>query len=166
LLVFDGLFPSTREVYLRERQRLSALAIVLRDRLRTRLREELAGTYSPMVMSRMVALPEEHYRVLIGFDAAPERMRALNKELMRALDSLRTHGVSAAEAARAARIQRRQLETLLQDDDYWLAAIGEYTRLGIPLDEIPTPYGGHEATPAELKEAAKQYLPSDVYIHL
>jgi predicted Zn-dependent peptidase len=103
--------------------------------------------------------------VLIAFDAAPERMHQLNKELMNILDSVRTHGVTAAEATRAATVQRRQLETRLQDNAYWIGAIGQYGRLGIPLDEIPTPYREGVVTPAELQEAAKHYLPNDVYIH-
>jgi zinc protease len=131
-----------------------------------RLREELAGTYSPFIRSSTYALPDEHYRVLIAFDAAPERMRALNKELLGILDSLRTNGVTAAEATRVATVERRQLETRLQSNEYWMDAIGQYHRLGIPLDRILTPYPEREVTPAELQTAAKEYLPNDVYMHL
>src|SRR5690606_31213183 len=42
MMVFDGAFPSAPDEYLRERQRLGALTTVLQDRLRVRLREELA----------------------------------------------------------------------------------------------------------------------------
>ncbi len=165
-LVFDGPFPSAPTDYLRERERMSALTSVLQDRLRVRLREELAATYSPFVTSETLALPDEHYRVLIAFDAAPERMHALNRELMRIVGSLRTNGVTAAEATRAATVQRRQLETRLQSNAYWMGMIGQYHRLGIPLDEIPAPYPEQEVTPAELQAAAKRYLPDDVYLHL
>jgi zinc protease len=165
LLVFDGSFPSAADAYLRERQRLSALTGVMQDRLRVRLREELGGTYSPYVGSQTYALPEERYRVMIGFDAAPERMHQLNRELMNILDTLRARGVSAAEASRVATVQRRQLETRLQDDDYWMTTIGTYSRLGVPLDRIPAPYPERAVTPAELADAAKRYLPDDVYIH-
>ncbi len=166
VLVFDGAFPSAPTDYLRERERLSALTGVLQDRLRMRLREELAATYSPSVTSETLALPDEHYRVLIAFDAAPERMHQLNKELMKVLAALRTNGVTAAEATRAATVQRRQLETRLQSNAYWMGMIGQYHRLGIPLDEIPAPYPEQEVTPAELQAAAKRYLPDDVYLHL
>jgi zinc protease len=166
VLAFDGSFPSAPDAYLRERQRLSALTGVLQDRLRVRLREELGGTYSPYIGSQTYALPDEHYRVLIAFDAAPERMYRLNKELLNVLDGVRTHGVTPAEATRAATVQRRQLETRLQDNAYWMGAIGQYSRLGIPLDEIPTPYPERAVTPAELEAAARLYLPEDVYLHL
>ena len=109
---------------------------------------------------------EERYRFFVSFDAAPERMHDLNHEMMHALDSLRTHGVTAAEATRAATVQRRQLETRLQSNDFWMNTIGSYSRLGIPLDKIPAPFPEREVSPAELMAAAKLYLPGDVYIHL
>ncbi|MBX6330937.1 MAG: insulinase family protein [Gemmatimonadaceae bacterium] len=165
MMVFDGPFPSTPDAYLRERQRLSAVQLVLQDRLRVRLREELAGTYSPFSQSETLALPNEHFRVLIGFDAAPERMHSLNLELEHLIDTLRVKGVTEAEATRAATIQRRQLETALQSNGYWTDAIVRYHRLGIPLDRIPTPFPERVLTPAELQTAAKQYLPDDVFLH-
>ena len=166
LLVFDGAFPSEPEVYLRERQKLSALVNILQDRLRVRLREQLGGTYSPYITSETLPLTSEHYRVMAGFDAAPERMFALGREMLRIVDSMRTYPVSAVEAERAAVVQRRQLETSLQENDYWMARIGTYSRLGIPLDRVIAPYSGHVVSPAEIQEAAKKYLPGDTYVHV
>jgi zinc protease len=165
VLVFDGSFPSAPDAYLRERQRLAALSGVLQNRLRIRLREQLGGTYSPMISSRTYALPDEHYRVLFSFDAAPERMPQLNRELLDILDSVRTKSVSATEATQVTAVQQRQLETQLQNNAYWMSKIGEYNRLGIPLDKILTPYPEREVTPAEIEAAAKHYLPEDVYMH-
>ncbi|HEX6535718.1 MAG TPA: insulinase family protein [Gemmatimonadaceae bacterium] len=165
-MVFDRPFTSSPADFLRERQRLGALTGVLQDRLRVRLREELAGTYSPWVTSETLAIPDEQYRVLMAFDAAPERMHQLNKELMKILDALRTNGVTAAEATRAMTVEQRQIETRLQSNEYWMNAIGEFHRLGIPLDDVATPYPEREVTPAELQAAANKYLSDDVYIHL
>ena len=165
VLVFDGPFPDTPAVYLREREKLSALTGIVNDRMRVRLREQLGGTYSPFVTSEIYAIPDERYRFLVGFDAAPERMHDLNHEMLNVLDSLRNRGVTPAEATRAATVQQRQLQTRLQDNDYWMATIGNYSRLGIPLDKIPSPYPEHVVSPAELKAAATGYLPNDAYIH-
>ena len=166
LWVFDGPFPAAPEQYLIERQKLDVLTTVLQDRVRVRLREQLGGTYSPMVTSLTYALPEEHYRALFGFLSAPERERELDRELKHILDTVRTRGASAAEIVRAETIQHRQHETALQDNQYWLNAIGAYHRLGIPLDKIPDPYAHRHVTPDELKTAAERYLPKDVYVHL
>ena len=139
---------------------------MVRDLLRVRLREELGGTYSPGVNSFTYALPEERYRVLMSFLTAPERMHELDKELRKVLDTVRIGGASQAELARAATIQRRQLETALEDNSYWMRTIGLYDRLGIPLDEISTPYSGAVVTPQSIADAARRYLPDDLYIHI
>jgi predicted Zn-dependent peptidase len=104
--------------------------------------------------------------VIVAFDAAPERMHTLNLEMFKVLDTLRTRGVSAGEATRAATVQRRLLESRLQDNGYWMNTIGSYVRLGIPLDKVAAPYSESRVSPKELDAAARQYLPGDTYIHL
>jgi zinc protease len=164
-LIFDGPFPTKPDEYLAERQRLSALTGVFQERLRTRLREQLSGTYSPFVTSETLALPDEHFRVMAVFDAAPERMHELNVELMHLVDALRTKGVTEEEAARIATVQHRQLETRLQSNQYWAQTMILYRRLGISLDRIPSPYPEKEVSPAQLQAAAQRYLPDDVFLH-
>lgn len=165
ILIFDGPFPTKPDEYLRERQRLGALTTVFQERLRTRVREQLSGTYSPFVTSETIAIPDEHFRVMAGFDAAPERMHQLNLALEHLVDTLRTHGVTAAEATRVATVQRRQLETRLQSNAYWTQTMILYRRLGIPLDRIPSPYPEREVPPDQLQAAAQRYLPDDVFLH-
>ncbi len=166
LLVFDGPFPVQPNSFLRAQDELQILTTLLSDRLRERLREELSATYSPQVQTYTYALPEEHYRVLITFDAIPRRMKELNRELDAILDSLRSRGATQDELARASLLQRRQLETQLADDGYWMHTMGVYNRLGIPLDRIPDPYAGSDMTPSEFREAVQRFLPKDVYIHI
>jgi zinc protease len=131
-----------------------------------RVREQLSGTYSPFVQSETIAIPDEHFRVIAAFDAAPERMHQLNVALEHLLDSLRKHGVTEAEATRVATVQRRQLETRLQSNVYWAQTMILYGRLGIPLDRIPSPYPEREVPAAQLQAAAQRYLPADVFMHL
>ena len=167
LLVFDGTFPTDEPAtYLAERQRLSTLSGVLMRRLRTRLREELSATYGVMVLDRTYPLPEEHYQVLFAFDAAPDRMRSMQREMRRIFEAVRDSGATAEELARVEASERRQLETLLQDNEYWMERIGLFARLGLPFDRIVDPYEANGVTPAELADAARKYLPDDVYISI
>ncbi|HEY9449301.1 MAG TPA: insulinase family protein, partial [Gemmatimonadaceae bacterium] len=167
LLVFDGELPAADSGgYLAERQELSTLATVLSRRLRTRLREELGATYGVLVLDRTYPLPKEHYQLLINFNAAPERMRDMQREMDSILDVVRDSGATEAELARTASAQRRMLEVELQDNDYWMQRIGLFDRLGIPLDRIPKPYGEKQMTPAELRTAATRYTPRKVFIKL
>jgi zinc protease len=167
LLVFDGELPAADSGgYLAEREELSTLATVLTRRLRTRLREELGATYSVAVLDRTYPLPKEHYQLLINFDAAPERMRDMQREMDSILEAVRDSGATEAELVRAASVQRRSLEVELQDNDYWMQRIQLFDRLGIPLDRIPKPYGEEQLTPAELRTAATRYMPRKVFIKL
>jgi zinc protease len=167
LLVFDGELPTAEPAaYLAERQELSTLATVLSRRLRTRLREELGATYGVAVLDRTYPLPKEHYQLLINFDAAPERMRDMQREMDSILDVMRDSGATEAELARTASAQRRLLEVELQDNDYWMQRIGLFDRLGIPLDRIPKPYGNERLSPGALQAAATRYLPRNVYIQV
>ena len=170
-ILFDGPFPSKPDEYLRARQELDALVSVLQDRIRVRIREELSGSYSPSIFALTYALPEvgqpeEHFRVLGGFTAATERIRTLWGEYAGILDSVRAHGATAHELARAAAIGRRQHETALERNDYWMDAIQRFNRLAIPLGRIVDAGSGPPITPAELQAAARRFTPSDVYIHL
>ena len=166
LLVFDGEFPTEPAAYLRERERLGVVTGVLNKRLRERLREQLGGTYSPQVVARTYLLPPEHYRILVNFNAAPERANELDREMFGILDSLRAVGASAAELANRSLIQRRRLETELQDDHYWLETLALYDRLGIPFDRIVSPFPDSVVTSDDFRAAAKRYMPSDVFIHM
>ena len=165
LLVFDGELPTAEPgAYLAEREQLATLTEVLNRRLRVRLREELGATYGVMAMDRTYPLSKEHYQLLFAFDAAPERMRAMQREMKSILDAVRDSGATEVELVRAAAVQRRSLEVQLQDNDYWMQRIGLFDRLGIPLDRIPKPYGNERLSPGALQAAATRYLPRDVYI--
>src|SRR5690606_25631489 len=102
LLVFDGLSSTEPEAYLTERQRLAALTGVLTRRWRDRLREQLGATYTVTVLDRTYPLPKEHYQLLVAFDAAPDRMRAMQREVRAILDSVRQGGATESELARVA----------------------------------------------------------------
>jgi len=167
MLLFDGELPTAEPgAYLAEREQLATLTEVLNRRLRERLREELGGTYSVTAMDRTYPLTKEHYQLLFSFDAAPERMRAMQREMKSILDAVRDSGATEAELTRATEIQRRLLEAQLQDNSYWLQRIELFNRLGLPLDRIVSPYGSERLTPQALQAAATRYMPRDVYIQV
>jgi zinc protease len=165
LMVFDGLFPSAPDQYRAERQRLAALAWVLRLKLTDDLRERRGGTYSVAVQEQTYADPEEHYRIGLSFDAAPEAMDTMQDALFTVLDSVRSRGASLEELGKVAAIQRRTHEMALQDPRYWLRAIELYDRLKIPFDRITAPPLA-ALSPADIRKAAQDYLPAGSFIQL
>jgi zinc protease len=165
MLVFDGLFPSAPDSFVTERQRMSALTMLMSRRLRNELREHLGGTYSVGVSPSLYANPQEHYQIRINFDAAPDRIDTLIDVMMQQIDSIRTHGASAEELTDIMTIQRQSQLRQLQSNRVWMQAIQQYDRLGIPFDKIVAPTR-EDLTPEQLKTAAQRYLPSMAYIHM
>lgn len=165
-LAYDGLFPADPSTYLDERQRLDAVITVLRRRLRERLREELGATYTVGVGYNLYVDPKLHYRVVIHFDADPKRIDALIPILMSEIDSVRTAGATPVELAMVSRIQQRSIETALQDDNFWVGAIQQFDRLGLPFDAIPRLYSKPLIASDEIRTAAQRYLPSNSYLQL
>jgi len=163
LLVFDGRFPSTPDQYPTERRRLGALAWLLRLKLTDDLREQMGGTYAVTVLDETYGDPEEHYRVAVAFDAAPERMDTLQVALDAVLDTVRARTPTAAELAKVAAIQRRTREVALQNNHAWLNTIELYDRLKVPLQRIVVPHVA-PLTAADLRVAAQRYLPATAYI--
>jgi zinc protease len=164
-LLYDGTFPSTPDAYLAERRRLDALSWVLRLKFTDDLREQMGGTYGVGVRAWTTAVPQEHYRFSINFDAAPERMGGMLDTMFTILDTVRASGATADEIRKVSAMQRRGWEMQLEDNHYWLNAIELYDRLKIPFDRIVTPPSA-ALTSADIRAAARQYLPTTAYIHM
>jgi zinc protease len=165
LLLFDGVFATDPDRYLKEYQQISAVTDILRRRLRNELREHLGGTYGVSVFSRLYTNPKEHFQVTLNFDADPVRADTLIRVMFENLDSVRDNGVTVDELSIVETIQRRRLETQLNDNRYWLRTIQAYNRLGIPLDLIVTPFQ-HKLSSDDIRLAAQRYLPRTSFIQL
>jgi zinc protease len=163
-MVFDGRFSESVEDNLSERRKFSALTIVLNRRLRNVLREQLGGTYGVAVAPMLYANPREHFQIRINFDAAPDRVYALEDVLMANLDSLRQFGATPEELKIVTKILERRRERSLQSNRYWLTTLQEYERLGIPFDRIGDS-STMSLTPEDIRAAAQKYLPENAYIH-
>jgi zinc protease len=164
-LLFDGEFPTSPQEYLTGLRQLDALAWTLRLKFTDDLREQMGGTYGVGVQAWTLSVPEEHYRFGINFDAAPERMSGMLDTMFTILDTVRASGATADELTKIAAMQRRNRETELQDDHYWLRSIELFDRLKIPLAWIVAqPTGRMNAE--GIAATARKYLPTDAYIHL
>jgi zinc protease len=165
LLFYDGPFPTAPDQYLAERRRLDALSWVLTLKFAEDLREQMGGTYGVGVRAWTLAVPEEHYRLRINFDAAAERIGGMIDTMFLILDSVRANGATPSELAKVTAMQRRAREDALRDNHYWLATIELFDRLKIPFDRIVIP-PRTPLTPADIRQAARTYLPTTAYIHL
>jgi zinc protease len=160
-LVFTGTMDYTRE----NRYALASLGEVLRIRLRERLREDLAGTYGVSVGATSSRYPEEEYAVRIGFGSDPERVEELTAAVFAQIDSVVAFGPTPDELDKVREIQRRERETNLEENGYWLGQLVSYDQLGLDFREILTYERLIDGLDADVvRQAAVRHLRQDNYV--
>lgn len=123
-LIFTGDFEFNRE----NRYTLQSMIEVLRNMLRETLREDMGGTYGVSAYGSGSREPRERYSVRIAFGADPERLDELTEAALSAIDSLARHGASDENLAKVKETQRRQRETDLRENGFWLSILDVYDR--------------------------------------
>lgn len=142
---------------------VSSMAEVLQIRLRELLREDLGGTYGVGVSGRISREPDEEYSVSISFGSAPDRAGELAEVVFEEIERMKTEGPDAETVAKVRETQRRQKESNLEENSYWLSVIRQYDRQGRDLLRIPS-YDLIESWSAEqVQAAAVRYLRMDQY---
>ena len=162
-IVFTGPFEYT----LPNRLALSLMTEVLDLRLRDVLREDLGGTYGVSIGSGSAREPVPQYSLTISFGADPQRLESLTKTVFEQIEKLKRDGPTADELARVKETQRREWETSLKRNAYWIGQIAARDRLGEPIaDVLSFPDRLSTATPEMLRTAAQRYLRMENYVRV
>jgi len=161
VIVFTGSIDDTRE----NRYALQALEETLRIRLRDRLREDLGGTYGVDVSSGVSRFPDREYTARVSFGSDPGRVEELTGVVFEEIESLQQLGPTAEELEKVREIQRRDRETNLRENGFWLGQIVAYDQLGLDPRDILT-YDGliRNASVEQVRTAAIRYLRQDNYV--
>ena len=162
-IVFTGPLEFTRQ----NRHRISSLIQVLRLRLRERLREVLSGTYSVSVAGSADREPQPSYSIHISFGADPDRLEELTSEVFDEIRKLVDKGPDQSDIDKIKEQQRRDRETNIKQNRFWLNQLLAYDRYGLDPRAILT-YNEliDELTIADVQSAALKYLPLDNYIRV
>ncbi|MDP1569738.1 MAG: insulinase family protein [Vicinamibacterales bacterium] len=147
-----------------EMHRARTVASLLTIRLRDILREELGGTYGVSVNYNNL-LPQPGYgSITVSFGSAPENVATLTSAVLAEIERLRKEGPSPDDVARLQELERRELETSLRQNQYWLNSLQTVHLLGWDPAGIARRGARIEAlTPALLHDAIRAYLPLDRY---
>jgi zinc protease len=140
---------------------------VLRNMLREILREDMGGTYGVGAYGSGSREPRERYSVRIAFGADPERLDELTRATFAAIDSLAAHGASDENLAKVKETQRRERETNLKENGFWMSVLNVYDQndedLRLILDYEPLLDG---LTSEAIGEAAALYFDFDNYVEV
>jgi len=121
-ILWDGDFEWSRA----NRYNLSSMAQALSILLRDSLREELGGTYGVSADASTSLYPEPRYDFSIGFGCKPERVDELVARVFAEIEKLKQQGVSDELLAKIKETQRRERETDLKENGFWLSTLRFY----------------------------------------
>ena len=163
-VMFMGATPGDSAAHLLERQKAEMVSLILSRRLRNRLREQMAVTYSVSAPVVFYRTPDPRYAITITLLTAPDAMERSRDAVWEEINALRSDGPSGAEIQIATTIMQRQLENARQNDAWWVSQLEGYDRLGVSYDRLAT-VDVPVFTTKELKQATEYYL-SDIYREL
>ena len=161
LLIFHGGFDYNREA----RHRLSSLQDVLAIRLREDLRESRSAVYGVNVNAATSDRPRPTYQFSINFTSDPARVDELVDAVFDQIEQIKTDGPTDDELQRVKEQQRRERETQLQTNSFWLNTLSFYFR----RDEDPADVHVFNQlvdslTAEDIRATAARYLRTDQYV--
>lgn len=160
-IVFTGDGHYTRENV----HALSTLVRLLQLRLREVLRDDLGAVYGVAVFGGLAFRPYERFEVSIGFSCAPDKVDELTRAILQEIAAIQASGIDQGHLDKVKAGMRRERETALKENGFWLGVLANYLRSGwnlrdiLHFDELV-----ERTTPASVQAAAREYLPAGRYV--
>jgi zinc protease len=147
-----------------EQEILTTATSVLETALRDILREDLGQTYRVSV-GLSQSLPQRgDGHIQVTFGAAPENIQAMTDRVLQEVRRLQQDGPSADLTAKAKESARREYETALKQNAYWLRRLQSVHMLGRDPAEILRRTERIDAvTPRLVQDVFNRYFPMDRY---
>jgi zinc protease len=145
-----------------EQSRVEAATEVLEIALRDILREELGETYSVSVGS-VQPLPQPGYgRIVVSFGAAPENVDRMVDRVLQEVQRMQKEGPSEDLTTRAKESARREHETAVKQNGFWLGRFQSAKLLNRdPMLILKRMERIDAITPSLLHDVFRKYFPMD-----
>ena len=160
-------FPGSFEYSQKNNHQMKSMMNVLAIMLRESMREEKGGVYGVRANAVQSAIPNQGYKIQIGFGCAPDRVDELIATVFEEIKNLKTSGASAKNLQKVQEIQRRERETDLLNNEWWLETVEMFDLTKTPmtvLDEYDSWING--LTAEKVAQAAKDYINTEHYIQV
>ena len=162
-LTFTGEMDYDRE----EAFELNALIQALNIKLIEEIREKRSGVYGISARGSATKYPYEHYSISVGFPCAPENVDTLTQAVYDEIKKLQTNGPTQADLQKVKETLRREIETNLKENGYWLSTLEEAYFNNEDLNEIVDYEEAiSELSVDELKSLANKYFNVDEAIEV
>ncbi|MCG8604909.1 insulinase family protein, partial [bacterium] len=154
-MIFTGPFVWNRQ----NRYVLNSMAAAFKIKLREVLREDMGGTYGVGIWASTSRYPDQEYSLNITFGCSPERVDELTESVFTQIDSLKSYGIPESYLAKVKENQRRERETSLRQNRYWLNSLrSKYYHDEDPLEILQFDEQLDLLTFDAVQSAAKRYF--------
>ncbi len=153
-------WPTTDGMEIHRTRRLSLLGLVLSDRLRVKVREELGDAYSPGAGNNASDTYPDYGYMIANVTIDPPRAQFIADAVTATAAEMAAKGVTDDELARAKQPVLTQLKESARTNQYWIGSVlSRAQERPEHLDWCRTRYADIEAiTTTDLNALAKQYL--------
>jgi zinc protease len=144
--------------------RLRAGASILQVRLRDVLREELGGTYSVGVVYSDTSPQPGYGTTTVQFGSSPDNAQRLTDVVMAEVEKLRLDGPTETEVNVVKETEKRELETSMRQNGYWLNSLQAMHLLERdPKGILKRIERAESLTPDNVHSVVRKYFPQDRY---
>ena len=152
---FHGQTPWTED----DNYIFNSMVKVLNIQLREAMREDKGGVYGVGVNGSFAERPKNAYGINIQFNTEPARVNELIKTVYDNIDSLKLKGTTEEKIKKVQETQRRERETDLKENDFWLGTIQYYDQYGKDINTLADYSKRIDAlTPQKIKDAVNKYF--------
>ncbi|HKT81769.1 MAG TPA: insulinase family protein [Vicinamibacterales bacterium] len=150
-----------------EQERMLAATMVVENTLRDVLREDLGQTYGVGVGLSQSTPQRGDGNVEVNFTAAPQNIQSMTERVLQEVKRLQDQGPSADLVDKAKETARRQYETSMKENGYWMGRLQRIHLLGGDPGELLTrPQRIDSITPTIVRDTIRKYFPLDRYTML
>lgn len=143
----------------------NALLSLLDIKLRESIREDMSGSYGIQVGGQLIGYPEESYEISIEFGCEPGREEELFAAVLKVIEKVKNGEITPTDVEKLRENYRRERETGLRNNNWWLSQIVTKEMQEIPLTTIED--GEHIPsliTAQKLSSLARNYLNTSNYV--
>jgi zinc protease len=147
-----------------EMHRVNAATDVIEMKLRDILREEMGGTYGVGVGFSTTQPQPGYGTTSVQFGSAPENVDKMVSSVLAELERLRKDGPSADDVQKVKETEKRDLETAMRQNGYWLNSLQTVHLYGWdPLRILRRPERTESLSVENIHAAITKYFPLDRY---
>lgn len=163
LMSFTGKMDFTPQ----QRLNLDAVCTILSTKLLENIREEQSGVYSIGAYPSYKKIPEAQYSIVVYFGCAPDNVDNLTKSVIEEMNKLKKDGPGEEDLAKVIEKKKRERETNIQENKYWINALKNYHSFGEDFNVI-NKYDDlvKNITKDSMKKAANTYFNESNYVQV